>query len=202
MADDLLGCPFCGSEAKIVEATECGPQAYVVACQDGMCAASSQVIYALKDDVRQQLIDCWNRRALTPGAVERPIPLDDKVVSYILRYGGRCRDCADQNGICPGSGLPCDGAEKAVRHVISAYNYGVEHGFLSRHSVSPPPGDAVEIAGKAIAKFRADECGGCFNWNEVCEPPNCHCALQCKREAEAVLAALQSAGYQISKETK
>lgn len=51
-------------------------------------------------------------------------------VDYILRYGSRCRDCADENGICPSSGLPCGGAEKAVRHVLAAYLYGVEKGYI------------------------------------------------------------------------
>lgn len=58
------------------------------------------------------------------------IPITDEVLDYISRYGGMCRDCADVGPICPNSGLPCAGADKAIRHVIKAYNYGIEHGFL------------------------------------------------------------------------
>jgi hypothetical protein len=58
------------------------------------------------------------------------IPVTKEVVDYIARYGGRCHDCADEDGVCPNSGLPCDGSDKAIRHVLKAYNYGVENGFL------------------------------------------------------------------------
>jgi hypothetical protein len=60
-----------------------------------------------------------------------PIPVTKEVVSYIARYGPRCRDCADEFGICPSSGLPCGDAAKAIRHVLEAYNYGLKHGYLS-----------------------------------------------------------------------
>lgn len=62
--------------------------------------------------------------------MSKAIPITKEVVSYIARYGGRCRDCADNNGVCPNSGLPCGEADKAIRHVLRAYNYGVENGFL------------------------------------------------------------------------
>lgn len=57
---------------------------------------------------------------------------DQATVDYVSRYGGMCRDCADEDGICPTSGLPCAGAErqKAIRHVIEAVNYGLKHGYL------------------------------------------------------------------------
>ena len=51
-------------------------------------------------------------------------------LAYVQQFGGRCRDCADENGVCPGSGLPCEGRGKAIMWVIDAINYGVEHGFL------------------------------------------------------------------------
>lgn len=62
--------------------------------------------------------------------LKQKIELDGAVVDYISRYGGRCRDCADEDGVCPHSGLPCGNAEKAIRHVIKAYNYGISNGFL------------------------------------------------------------------------
>jgi hypothetical protein len=56
--------------------------------------------------------------------------MSDERVSYVLQYGGRCRDCADEDGVCPYSGLPCAGAEKAVRFVLGVLDYGYSHGFL------------------------------------------------------------------------
>lgn len=58
------------------------------------------------------------------------VPATQEVVDYIARYGGRCRDCADNDGVCPNSGLPCAHNDKAIRHVLSAINYGVKHGFI------------------------------------------------------------------------
>lgn len=58
------------------------------------------------------------------------IPETQEAVNYIERYGGRCHDCADYNGVCPGSGLPCSDASKAIRHVLRALNYGIEHGYI------------------------------------------------------------------------
>lgn len=54
-------CPFCDGEAKIENAAECGPNAYVVACQNPMCMSSSKVIFA-DEDVTRQLVESWNRR--------------------------------------------------------------------------------------------------------------------------------------------
>lgn len=45
-----------------------GPSAYVVCCTNPMCASSSRVIFALKDDVQQQLVETWNRRPSPPAA--------------------------------------------------------------------------------------------------------------------------------------
>lgn len=67
--------------------------------------------------------------------MDRPaIEVTNEVVSYIARYGGRCRDCADEHGVCPTSGLPCEGYIKAIRHVLEALNYGVSKGFLVTHT--------------------------------------------------------------------
>lgn len=53
-------------------------------------------------------------------------------IDYALHYGGRCRDCADADGVCPSSGMPCDPAEarKAAGHVLKAWKYGIEHGYM------------------------------------------------------------------------
>jgi len=58
------------------------------------------------------------------------IQITPEIIGYIVRYGGRCRDCADHQGICPNSFLPCADADKAIRRVLEAFNYGVTNGFL------------------------------------------------------------------------
>jgi hypothetical protein len=64
-------------------------------------------------------------------------PLD-----YVMQYGGRCRDCADHDGICPGDFMPCDTGTKrsAVAWVIGALEYGRKHGYI----VDPPTPPPVE----------------------------------------------------------
>lgn len=56
----------------------------------------------------------------------------DQEVEYILRYGGRCRDCADCAGTCPSSGLPCDvpKARELIRRILDAREYGYREGYL------------------------------------------------------------------------
>lgn len=49
---------------------------------------------------------------------------------YIARYGGICRDCADNAGICPHKGLPC-ADDEGVRHVLSAIGYGLAYGYIN-----------------------------------------------------------------------
>lgn len=73
-----------------------------------------------------------------------PMAVDDDnvapVVDYVMRYGGRCRGCADENGVCPQSGLPCEShqARKAISWVIEAIRYGVTHGYIaSPFALSP-----------------------------------------------------------------
>jgi hypothetical protein len=58
------------------------------------------------------------------------IQITTKLVEYVRRYGGRCRECADASSVCPNSGLPCDDPDTAIRHVFEAYNYGVKNGFV------------------------------------------------------------------------
>lgn len=55
----------------------------------------------------------------------------EEVVRYIARYGGMCRGCADEHGICPGSGLPCEDVDKPIRHVLEALSYGLKHGYIT-----------------------------------------------------------------------
>lgn len=65
--------------------------------------------------------------------------VSDETVNYIARYGGMCRDCADEDGICPRSGLPCADRGKAICHVLEALSYGLEHGFIKSAALSAAP---------------------------------------------------------------
>ena len=57
---------------------------------------------------------------------------DEEVVGYVSRFGGMCRDCADENGVCPHSGAPCDNDQRRVMiaGTIEALRYGIEHKFI------------------------------------------------------------------------
>lgn len=70
------------------------------------------------------------------------IEITDELVAYVQRYGPRCRDCADEQGFCPSTGIGCGESDKAVRWVLGALNYGVSHGFIS---LSATPKDRVEM---------------------------------------------------------
>jgi hypothetical protein len=57
-------------------------------------------------------------------------------LDYVNQFGGNCRDCADNRGVCPNSGLPCAESRKAILWVVGAINYGVKHGFLKIGALS------------------------------------------------------------------
>lgn len=84
----LLPCPFCGGKAAIAAAEECGPQAYVVACTEPMCLSSSKVIFALKDDVTNQLFESWNKRA---HSIQRSYDEASPVDLHSIRQGAPVR---------------------------------------------------------------------------------------------------------------
>lgn len=85
------------------------------------------------------------RAALSAAQPVPGVPTDEETVSYILRYGGLCRDCADRDGLCS-TGLPCETEDRraAVRHVLRALSYGQRYGFL--HTPQP-----VEIQREPVA---------------------------------------------------
>lgn len=77
--------------------------------------------------------------ALTPPATRAEpseegahVPITGEVIRYVQRYQGRngCRDCADEAGFCPSTGIGCGESDKAIRFVLEAVNYGVSHGYL------------------------------------------------------------------------
>lgn len=74
-----------------------------------------------------------------PAAVAGPVAFTAEHVTYIRRYGGSCRDCADENGVCPNRGLPCADSEKAIRFVLEALAYGINHGYIAAPTTQPAP---------------------------------------------------------------
>jgi hypothetical protein len=66
-----------------------------------------------------------------------PLTVDDAAVRYILRYGGMCQGCTDEDGICPSSG-PCKEGDKAVRFVLEAFAYGTKYGFIAAARAAQP----------------------------------------------------------------
>lgn len=83
------------------------------------------------------------------------VPDTDEAIRYVLHYGSGCRDCADEAGVCPGTGLPCEvpAAQNAIRHVIRALNYGLSHGLLA--PARPDGGAGATFASaEAIARTR------------------------------------------------
>lgn len=90
--------------------------------------------------------------------------LTDPRIAYIARWGGNCRDCADENGVCPRSGLPCADSERAIKHVLSALDYGAKHGYLlaaqapAQRAVMQQALDALEVCRDAFQRIR--EAGG------------------------------------------
>lgn len=79
-----------------------------------------------------------------PSEPWRPIPVTEEVLAYVGRYGGFCRDCADHDGVCPGSGLPCGDRQTGAKFVIEALNYGFTHGFIPPPPVSSTPVEAID----------------------------------------------------------
>jgi hypothetical protein len=76
--------------------------------------------------------------ALVQQQCKPPVVAEDEV-AFATHYGPRCRDCADEDGVCPASGIGCGEREKAVRFVLGAVAYGREYGFIRK----PPVDEAV-----------------------------------------------------------
>jgi hypothetical protein len=71
-----------------------------------------------------------------PGARDEEL---EPLIRYVARYGGKCRDCADEDGICPRNGLPCGKAREAIAHVLKALKYGAAHGYADLAPILPTP---------------------------------------------------------------
>lgn len=73
-----------------------------------------------------------------------------ETIDYVMRFGGRCRDCADEDGICPTNGTPCEPAPKraVIEHTLKALEYGMSHGFIQSPFTRPSaPVERLETIG-------------------------------------------------------
>lgn len=102
---------------------------------------TSEIFEAMWKNHRDELLA---RVAQLEGELASRTPSPEKMqfepIVYALHYGGRCRDCADANGVCPTSGMPCDTKEaaKAAQHCLKAWQYGIQHGFID-NPFAPAP---------------------------------------------------------------
>jgi hypothetical protein len=111
--------------------------------------------------------DSWRREtrgAAQPEQAQEAVAFTDEHLAYVNRYGGNCRDCADENGVCPNSGLPCGGREKAIRFVFNALTYGINNGFISSPFATQPAALTSEAEAVAIPQtlyVEARQCTEC-----------------------------------------
>jgi hypothetical protein len=63
-----------------------------------------------RDEARDSRRDTWRKLLRLWDIAEGYDPDDDD-------DGPRCRDCADEDGTCPNSGLPCDPQEAAEKRI-------------------------------------------------------------------------------------
>ena len=81
----------------------------------------------------------------------------DELLHFLIRYGGNCRDCADENGFCPRTGIGCGERRKACEFILGALEYGTEHNFAAGYRLVAP-GQLDNETLEAAAKVAEDEC--------------------------------------------
>lgn len=67
------------------------------------------------------------------------------LIDFLINYGGHCRDCADEDGFCPRTGIGCGQRRKAVEFILGAINYGAKHGFAAGYRLIGP-GNVDDVA--------------------------------------------------------
>lgn len=85
-------------------------------------------------------------------------PARDALIDFLVKYGGRCRDCADEAGFCPRSGIGCGQREKAADYFVSALEYGSEHGFAGGYKLIDPATVAALVAERDGWKDMFEQC--------------------------------------------
>jgi len=107
-SDKLKPCPFCGGDAEIItlEGGDGDVNAGAMCVQCPSCGSASSLVYPLMDDVKDLLLERWNKRAsraaiapaVPPGW--QPIetaPLNDKVLGacdqgiFTIKWRDYCR---------------------------------------------------------------------------------------------------------------
>ncbi|WP_435657231.1 hypothetical protein [Brucella pituitosa] len=86
-----------------------------------------------------------------------------QTIDYVMCYGGHCRDCADEDGICPRDGTPCGPAPKraVIEHTLKALEYGISHGFIQSPFTRPAaPVEGLETVKSSPAAGRQALKGG------------------------------------------
>ncbi|MBA8846216.1 hypothetical protein FHW02_004306 [Ochrobactrum sp. RH1CCR137] len=124
---------------------------------------TSPMMRALKtvreeNSIGRQAVKAWadsNTRP-TPVAPVSPdatgtVKTFNQIIDYVMRYGGRCRDCADEDGVCPTNGTPCEPKVKraVIEHTLRSLEYGLSHGFIENPFSIPAP-DATGKCGELV----------------------------------------------------
>lgn len=171
--EELLPCPWCNEPPQIVESTNPdykppgdwtfkfdAPQGVRIECVNRMCPIRPHTATALRGNIDMFYWN-WNARAaLTADRPERGGDelLGPDVVDFVVQYGPRCRDCADEDGVCPINSIPCGDKRKIVEYVINAINYGVKNNFLPEPTTSevmPGLQEAIERAEYTTTEYTA-----------------------------------------------
>lgn len=122
-------------------------------------------IIGIENRTAQEVFDIMSDRIRHAARTEDPHPGESgDVIDYVMRYGGKCRGCADENGVFPTSGLPCasDDARKAVAWVLDAVAYGLKHGYLPAAPALPVEGVTEDV--RDALTYAAD-----VRWQELAE---------------------------------
>ena len=99
------------------------------------------------------------RKLLECDALAQPADEDawlNDAIKYAKNYGGHCRDCADNDGICPQTKLPCGEKDEAIRRVLTAILYGEKHGYL-RNRPAKDGFVSVPVEPFVVRHYIADE---------------------------------------------
>lgn len=67
----------------------------------------------------------------------------DDAKKYCALFGPRCRDCADECGVCPMNGIGCGNRNEAVIFILDALRYGIEKNYIKQ---TPPRSEGVVIS--------------------------------------------------------
>lgn len=172
--DELLPCPFCGGAARFVE-VEAGAYAggHFIGCSDGRCGASTDIMFAVKDDPKPHLREKWNSRSRQ--SVDAP---SDKVLKSIEEMA---RDY--------------DGARLNLRDVTEV------HQWLKGRKRQPSDTNARAALMRLRDKLRAEGLrtigigdywnsgyrAACQQWCDWIDSPRCRPTRRCRSHARNAL---------------